>query len=440
MAAGAWYAHLLLARDEGLATRGYDQAFFQQLVWNLGQGRGFQSSFTPGSFLGLHFEPLLALVAPIELLWADARVLSLLAAAAAAALGPCAFLLLRALTGRAGMAAALAAPLPLWPALQESVRAGFHPEAIGLDLALLAGWAALRERRLLAWVLAALALAGKEDQGWNLLVVGLAVATAPGARRVGMSLAGAGLAWGVAAIGVVMPLLRAGGPLATGGYYSWLLHASPGAVANALVYPRAWLAVLQLILCTGGLALLRPAWLALAVPPLVADLLSAHDPQPALHLQYALPLVAPVLLAAARAAPAVVPAPLWPALALAPVVVGLATGSLPPGISADPAPFSRPPALSRLQACMGNLPKDAPVAADDGLLSRLASRPDLRELGDHRPGDYLVIDRAATQPGYVVIGDRDRVLENALSDSERALLCDDGRFLVIRPHSGREGG
>ena len=178
VAAFGFYAWLLLARDDGLATYAYDQAFFQQLVWNLDQGRWFVSSFSPGSFLGLHFEPLLVLPAVFELLWPDARMLSLLAAAAIGALAPAAFGFLRSLTGRPVLAAALAAPLPFWPALQEAARAGFHPEVIGVVLALLAGWAGLERRPVPCWILALLALTAKEDQAWNVLVVGLALATA----------------------------------------------------------------------------------------------------------------------------------------------------------------------------------------------------------------------------------------------------------------------
>src|SRR5262249_46386784 len=149
-------------------------AFFEQLVWNLGHGRGLTSGYFAGSFLGLHFEPVLALPAALELAWPDARLLALLHAAALAAAAPSAFLLLRALlAGPPGAdlaAAALAAPLPLWLALQWAARAGFHPEAIALPLALLAGWAGLRGRWRLCWACAVVALLAKEDQAYAVAV------------------------------------------------------------------------------------------------------------------------------------------------------------------------------------------------------------------------------------------------------------------------------
>jgi uncharacterized membrane protein len=428
--AAAWYGRLLLIRDAGLTTFGYDQAFFQQLVWNLGHGRGLVSSWSEESFFALHFEPLLALPAVIELAWPDPRVLSLLAAASLIGMVVGAYLFISALTGRRMVAAALALPLPLWPAVQESTRANFHPETIGIGAALLAGWAALRGRPILCWALAVVALCAKEDQGWNLLAIGLAVATVPESRRRGRRLAGLGVASGLVVVGVVMPLVRGGRPVDTDVYYGWLASASPSAVLHALSQPTGWLAVLVMLTCCGGLPLLRPAWLTLAVPPLVADLLSAHPPQPLLVLQYALPLLVPLLVAAAVAAKDVARPRLAAGLAVPPVLLGLLLGSMPPAPgNPDPGAFSRPPALERLQACASSIPAAAAIAADDPLTVRLASRPSIRELSKAEPGDYVVSDRQALLPSYVDRTGRGQVL----SDTARRVVCDDGRFLVLAP-------
>ncbi len=435
VAAGAlltavWYGRLLLVRDASLTTFGYDQAFFQQLVWNLDHGHGLVSSWSGGSFLGLHFEPLLVLPAVIELAWPDPRVLSVLAAASLAGMVVAAYLFICALTGRRLVAAALALPLPLWPAVQEATRANFHPETIGIGAALLAGWAALRGRPLLCWPLALVALCAKEDQGWNLLAIGLAVATVPASRSRGRWLAALGVAWGVVVVGLVMPLVRAGRHVDTDDYYSWLAGASPAAVLHALMQPAGWLALLVMLACCGGLPLLRPAWLTLAVPPFAANLLSAHPPQPLLVLQYALPLLVPVLVAAAVAARDVACGRWVIGLAIPPVFLGLLLGSLPPAPgNPDPGAFSRPSALGRLQVCAGRLPSSAPVAADDPLTVRLASRASIHELTKSGPADYLVADRQALLPSYVDHTRRAQVL----ADPSRRLLCDDGRFFVLSP-------
>src|SRR5215472_13303513 len=97
-AAATLYGWTLVSRADALLLPAYDTAFFQQVVWNVGHGGGFSSSFFPANFLGLHFEPLLAVPALLERLWADARLLSLLNALAIAATAPAAYLFLDALT------------------------------------------------------------------------------------------------------------------------------------------------------------------------------------------------------------------------------------------------------------------------------------------------------------------------------------------------------
>lgn len=431
--AAGWYATLLIARDSGLRTPAYDQAFFQQLVWNLDHGRWFQSSFTPGSFLGLHFEPLLIIPAALERIWPDPRLLSLLAAFSIAALAPAAYVFLRALVGKPGVAAALAAPLPLWPALQEAARAGFHPEMIGLDLALLAGWAGLRGRTFLCWLLAFASLCAKEDQAWNVLVIGLVIAGVRLHRRLGAGLATVAIAWGIAVTTVVMPILRGGNRVDTESYYAWLREASPGSVVHALTSGAGGRAALVMLLCTGGLALLQPKWLLLAVPPFLANLLSHHDPQPALHLQYALPLVIPVLIAAAMAVRMLAMQAWLPAALAGPaLILALSVGALPPAGGAPAVAFEQVSALDGLAHCVRVLPVDAPVAADDSLLPWLASRSSVHELSQARPSDYLVIDRQATNPAYVV------ATQGHLRDfGNRPILYDDGRFMVAGPKARR---
>jgi uncharacterized membrane protein len=427
--AAVWVGGLLLARDSGLGTFGYDQAFFQQLVWNLDHGRWFVSSFSSGSFLGLHFEPLLVVAALAELVWPDPRSLSLLEAVSIAGLAPAAFLFLRSFTGRETIAGALAAPLPFWPALQEAARAGFHPETMGLCLALLAGWTGLEGRSRLCWPAALAALSAKEDQAWNVMLIGLAVATVPDRRRLGYQLAAVACAWGLLVIGVVMPLVRGGTGVDTTAYYGWLAHVSPGGVLHALANPGGWAAFLVMVACAGGLPLLRPAWLALALPPFAAALLSAHAPQPLLHLQYAQPLVVPLLIAAGRASAALNGRGRVAWLAVPAAVAALTLGSLPPALSADPAPFTRPPGVGRLLECTSAIPAQAGVAADDPLLAPLASREEVRELTWAEPSDFLVTDRLALLPGYVLRADRER----AASEGERPVLCVDGRFEVLGP-------
>lgn len=433
----ALVASTLLQRAAALRLPAYDTAFFEQLVWNLGHGRGLASGFYGGDFLGLHFSPLLALPAALELAWPDARLLALLHAAALALSAPAAYLLLRALLqprpGAEVAAAALSAPLPFWLALQEAARAGFHTEALALPLVLVAGWAGLRGRARLCCACALLALCAREDQGYAVAVIGLLLAVHGRARRLGAALGLVGLAWGGLLELVVMPALRGPTPSDVEPYYAWLHHATPGQLAAAATAPAGWLAFAAMVAGLAGLPLLRPGWLALALPPLFGDLLSAHVPQPQLHLQYALPLVVPVLVAGGLGArrlldrPRPAAAPVMAALALPALVVGIAFGPL-----LGHRPDAAPPALDRLLACTSELPAAAPVAVDDAAAAPLAARPVERPLTSGGPADWVVVDLAGPQPGYVDASARAAHLA-ALPAEGRRLYCDDGRFQLWGP-------
>jgi predicted membrane protein DUF2079 len=450
LAAAVLFGWTLLRWADGLLLPAYDTAFFQQVVWNLGHGRGFSSGFWPASFLGLHFEPLLVLPAALERAWADARLLSLLQALALGAAAPAAYLFLDAMlspeagSSRRWAAAALAAPVPLWASIQEAARAGFHTEALALPLLLLAGWAGLRGRPALCWAAVLLALTAKEDQAYAVAVLGALLVLHGPSRRQGAALAAVAVAYGAAAEWAVMPALRGGVVSQVDPYYRWLHTASPGQVAFALANPAGWLAFAGLVAGLAGLPLLRPGWLALALPPLAADLLSAHHPQPELRLQYALPLVLPLLVAAGLAGrdllgrlPAL--AGRWPVAAAA----VLAAPALLIGALAGPmlgqGGDGPEPALDRLRLCAASLPAAAPVAADDSAAAPLASRPVLRLLTEARPGDFVVVDRRGPEPAYVWQPDRARVLAG-LAGQGRSLRCDDGRFQVWGPARGPAGG
>ncbi|MEJ7749424.1 MAG: DUF2079 domain-containing protein, partial [Candidatus Limnocylindrales bacterium] len=227
-----WWGYLAMRRAEGLATSAFDQAYFQQLVWSLSHGQGFHSSFNPGNFLGLHFSPLLVVAAALQVVWPDARLLSLLQVVALGAAVPAAFLFVRAVLrpARAAgwVAAGLSAPMIVWPIFQQQLRADFHTEALALPLVFLAGWAGLTRRPVILYVAAVVALCAKEDQVYPLAVIGLLIAARAagswrrGPRRHGIALVGLALGWAVVVFGVVKPLLRAGVTYDTDGYYAWL--------------------------------------------------------------------------------------------------------------------------------------------------------------------------------------------------------------------------
>jgi uncharacterized membrane protein len=479
LAAGAyaaWVATLLVGRVAGLSAPPYDLAFFQQVVWNVGDSGRWISSFNQGSFLGVHFSPILVVPALAErLLGPDVRILSVLHAIAFGALVPAIYLLVRAVLRPSAaaepIAAALAMGLPLTGALQEVARSDFHPETAGVALALLAGWAGLTGRPGTMWLLAAAALSTREDVSYAVAVIGLLVAVrgrVPG-RRHGRSLVVVAVIWAALVFGVVMPLARGGAAVDTDSYYAWLggglgallaPFTKTALVAAAVLRPAPWLALAGMILALLGLPLLRPRWAALALPPLAALLLSANFLEADIRLQYGLLLVTPLVVAAAmggRRAIAIVelhrrarrdgrrPRPArasaWRQaglvmLLLVPAAVGARLGgSLPPFTTSDPAFQPRPSAFDRLRAVAGVVPRDAILAADEGLLAPLADRPSIERLVAYPTpaGDaYVVADRLAWAP-YPLLATRHDQIVSDLRASSRPVLADDGRFVVWGP-------
>lgn len=484
LAGFAWMAILGLRKADGLATSAFDQAYFQQLVWSIGSGRGFHSSFNPGDFLGLHFSPLLVVPAVVEVAWSDARVLTLLQAAALGASAPAAFLFLRAVLGRARraswLAAALAAPLPIWPIMQQQIRADFHTEALALPLVLLAGWAGLTRRSALMFCAAAVALLAKEDQVYPVAVIGLLVAArAPGRlrarpRRAGLLLVGAAVAWGVAVFGIVKPLFRAGVTYDTDSYYAWLggglgVLRVPFERTDELIAvlsrPAGWIVALWLVLGLGGLGFLRPRWLLLLVPPLIVHLLSSQIPQQQIVLQYGLLLVVPALVGAglggrrlltifaawrrrgrrrpatpdATGRSATAPGPrrkgrVWPlVLFVVPALVAaVQAGAVPPFSDVQRGFWERPAAIDRLRAVAALAPDDAVLSVDWGLASAVASRPHLEVLPFDAAGAYILVDRQPFVTGRFPWTDRAAFIAR-IESSDRPLLRDDGRFRLWGP-------
>lgn len=469
-----WAGSLLLARAQGLTTTAYDLAFFQQLVWRIGHDGTWLTSFDEGSFLGLHFSPLLVVPAAIQLLLGhDARWLTAIHAVAIGALAPATFLFARAALRPSRHAAlvalGLAIPAPCWAISQEIARADFHPELVGIELALVAGWAGLTGRVRTMWLLAALAVTAREDVAYAVLVAGLVVAAVAGRRRDrrhGRMLAVAAIAWGIAVFGVVMPAIRGDAVVDTARYYAWLgsgpeILLAPftrtSEIVAALARPQPWFVVAGLGISLLGLPLLRPRWLLLVVPPLTATLLSRHLPQPFLLFHYPIILIVPALAATVmggRRALAILARPrrrrrrraarlLQPAirtgalltLTVPALVVAVVQGSLPPFDQSGAWAFVQPPAIDAVRAVAARVPEDARLVVDEGTAAPLASRRDLALITwprAGRPADHVLLDRDAWSPSRWATERRMQVARRVQGQG-RPVLADDGRFLLLGP-------
>jgi uncharacterized membrane protein len=478
LAATGWVATLLFHRVEGLSAPPYDLAFFQQVIWNVGQSGAWVSSFHEGSFLGLHFSPILFIPALAErLVWPDVRVLTAIHAVAIGALAPAAFLFLRAALrpsrAASALAAGLAIPIPIWGAVQDVIRSDFHPEAVGIVLTLLAGWAGLTGRTRTMWSLAIVAIATREDTSYAVAIVGLLVAArGRGEVRIhGRALTVFAAIWAVIVFGFIMPWLRGGSVSDTAHYYAWLgggfgVLVAPftmtDRVVGALTRPEPWFVVGGMAASLLGLPLLRPRWAALVIPPLIALLLSAHWLQATVRLHYSLILMVPLLAASAfggrraiaitirarrrwharRSQPRSTPAAgraggsLLPLLAAVPAIAGAwIQGSLPPFDLGDPAFFDRPASIDRIRVVVEGVPPSALLLTDEGLVAPLAGRAAVGRFAataGTRDDAYVLADRMAWAPTSRIARRHDSNIA-ILASSTRPVLFDDGRFVLWGP-------
>src|SRR6266704_2201707 len=249
-----WILNTQLSRLYSVSAPSWDLGQTQQLLWSLTNGYGWTSSFEYGhNFLGIHLEPILLPIAAVERIWPSPVVPLVFAAAGLAATAPAVFLMFRALLqdhrGGAWLAAALAIPMPFWAATQQAASSQFHPENLALSLAM-----------------------------------------GPHGRRV-MILA---VAWLVVGVGMFQELIRGTGYSPDIAYYWWVFNpAEQNFFLHNVARPDAWLVLSGLLLSVAGLPLLAPRWLLLAIPPLIANLMSSHDAQGRLQQHYVMVLMFP---------------------------------------------------------------------------------------------------------------------------------------------------
>ena len=444
----AWTLHADLQRLYGMTSSAWDLAYDQQVIWNVSVGQGFYSSFARANFLGIHFELIFVALAAVEKFWASPVVLLVFSSAGLAATAPAAYLFFKAILPAdrleaPWLALALALPIPFWASIQEAARDFFHPENMAIAFALLAAWAGIRGHRVAMWIMCVLVLSCKEDQVYTVGVIGLLMAAhgAPKIKKHWRFIVYLAAGWFLIGTGIVQQHFRNGG-YTDFVYYGWLvLHPTLSAILAAIFNPAALLVFAAIIVSLGGLPLLAPRWLVIAIPPYLADVLSSHSPQNVLNLHYALLLLFPLIVAGGVGArnilerrtfkPAYFLALIAPAL-----LIAWGTGRLPPALNANPALYSRPDALAQLQAATAMIPAAAPVSADDGLAVWLANRHTINDFPDKLDGTcYVVLDHQPFISGPTDPAQRLATIDQ-LASSGRRILFDDGRFQVWSPVGG----
>ncbi len=409
--------------------RTFDLAFYVQGIWQLLHGR-FHVSVLGVSLLGNHVEPIVFLLAPIFAVVRHPLVFVVTQNLALALLAPVAYRIARRLEvdpfpALLAAGAILIAPAGWYIALHE-----FHPEAFAALFLLLLFEAQLAGALRRYWVCFVLVLACKENMAL-LLVAHCAiqmVATRPRdwsqLHRFYLWPLSLAAAWFLVCTCLISPALNHGAvDYLT--LYNRLGNSPLQILVNFLVRPQlAASALIQslrhgnllwaLLLCFGGLPLLRPRWLLVAAPILLQHLLSWRSSEWNIYFHYAAPILPLFWIAAVEAISrgTILPEPVrrWTPAAI--FVCALAGQAVlgPAAAAAEELAGYSGKANGRLRraALVQKVPGDASVVAPLPYLSHLAMREHLYSLHFILKGlktlsheryqppplpDYVLIDR-----------------------------------------------
>jgi uncharacterized membrane protein len=302
-------------------SKAWDLAIFDQVIWNLANGNGWQCSVRGVQDLrGDHFEPILLIFVPIYRLMP--HVGWLLGAQAAALVGA-GVILWATYRRKIGDSAAFMLFLAylFFPPIHWLSIADFHPIALAPLFVMIAWWG--RERgRVGAFIagLIGLGLCGEEGfivagwwGFWEFLVSGISRATRrPAIGWTGLAAMVFFWAGFVYLSAVYIPAHRVEGA----GYfyvhrYAYLGHNLPDIVRNFFTRPGLWighlvdsrsLALLALYLVPLALLpLVRPKILALLIPTVIYTLLSESPEQKSIFHQYTAMWIPFLVIAASEA-------------------------------------------------------------------------------------------------------------------------------------------
>ncbi len=445
---------LAVLQHRAFWTGRFDLGNAVQAVWSTAHGHPFSVTGLPGvqiSRLGAHFEPLVAVLAPLWWAWPDPSLLLVCQALAVATGAVPLYRLGRKHLESDWAGAGFALAYLLHPATQWLVVDDFHMVAFATPLLLWGFWF-LDEDRLLPFAAVALAAClTKEQIGLVVALMGLWYAVRPGRRRAGSAIGVGGLAVTVIAFAVVIPHYSISGASRFEGRYATIggsphgiletAVTDPGTIAGAATEHRDLGYVADLVLPLLGLPLLAPLAALTAVPDLAVNVLSDTRSQTSIHFHYtagALPgLMVAAVLGAARLRRRFGWArrPEGRAVVVSTLVAGIVLGPLPVW---SHVPFGSD--LGTREHVVGTharvaeralrlVPPGAPVSATNTLGAHLSERRRVFSFPVVREARWVAID--LERPSY-----RDQTGRAAQLEAALERLRSTGRFRVVFDQDG----
>lgn len=382
-------ARWAMRNHDGFGTLGYDLGIFDQGVWLLSRLKSPFITIMGRDLLGDHTSFILLALVPLYRLVPSPKLL-LVAQSTALGLGAVpVFLMARHMLRHELLAAMVAIAFLAHPVLASTALEQFHPDAFEVPLLLFALWFMMRERwrPYLACVVALLLV--KEDVALLTVALGAYVAVRHD-RRIGLATCALSVAYFALAVAVIKPGLG----VARSSYASRIPFGGLGGLARTTVtHPwdvahllaqggRPWYAF-QLVAAVGGVCLLAPGLLLVALGPFASNMVSLFVYQHRIRYHYST-LILPVLVAAAIVGVARIRPLRWRTAAVALMTAGALVG----GYLWSPVPHARHPGyigdpnspLARdARAALRLIPPDAAVSSFYPFTTHLTHRQALYE-------------------------------------------------------------
>lgn len=330
----AGFSALSVLRHRAFNTGRYDLGNMVQTVWNTAHGHFLQMTSGDGqqiSRLAAHFDPILAVFAPLWWIWPSPEMLLVMQAIVVSLGALPTFWLARKHLGTEQAALGFALVYLLYPATEWLTLNEFHPVALACPFLLFAIWYLDEDRLIPFGIFAVLAMTTKEEIGFVVAALGLWYAVRR-RWRSGAVIAGAGLLVSALAIAVVIPHYNSGAESSFYGRYD-AIGGSAGGIARTAV-TKPWRIVeaafhgndvhylLHLLLPLALLFLLAPLVALAAAPELALNQLSATSTQTSVHFHYTAGAIAPLIAASVLGAAAL--ARRYPAFPVAIAAVAVA--------------------------------------------------------------------------------------------------------------------
>ena len=431
------FGRLGVQHHRNFGTWSYDMGIYDQGFWLV--SRGGQSFMTVRGmeFWGHHLNLIVAAFVPFYWLGAGPPFLYIAQATGLAVAAFPIYLIARDRFAKPWMGLLFAVVYLMYAPIQWMSWANFHPESLVIAPLLYAWWFASHRRWRAMFVALLIALSIREDAALVVIMLGLVLAIMYRRgkgdhhdRMMALATCVLGFAWYAVATRFVIPHFNQGKqPFYIQYFYSNYGKDMPEIIQTMIRHPNRVIAdaiqpdrlrfYRDLALPLGGLPVVAPLALFMAVPQLLASVIGLSPYARSIHYQYTAMMIAPLIIAAIEGARV-----LWRFKVMRTVLpIWLLGCAYMTNVAWSPSPigdfyvvWAQPtPRHEAMREALKLVPDDASVAATYTLLPHLSHRAQIYDwpnpwvpsywgnddrfrLPDPSAIDYIVLDRTQVGP------------------------------------------